>query len=260
MGKGMLGRLSEDSWCLGLVVVCVLVLFWVFEAHSDVRKGGGWMVRDVSTGCWKLSCVYVLVDLLVTLLTVVPASSGWCRVLAKLCAEANFRVRLIFQGLANRLSRSWPDEEPKRHAKTAKAPRGGGGWRTKSNLLRMLPDWKCPHTKVRQPKQDSHLHVKKAAAAATCLFNSIGAEREWNLVTSSKQNCKRGASRGLQLSLAVSEWLLCIVESYWLVSPPAHPGLCTDEGQRWGTRVNKRNLRGTTSLAFVSHLFIPSVS
>lgn len=36
MGKGMLGRLSEDSWCLGLVVVCVLVLFWVFEAHSEM--------------------------------------------------------------------------------------------------------------------------------------------------------------------------------------------------------------------------------
>lgn len=117
----------------------------------------------------------------------------------------------------------------KRHTRTAKAPWGGGGWwvEDKECFVKNAA-WLSAHN-IRQHKRHAISLTRKHADSCgrcdplvwVCTGNAL------NPVIRSKQT--REVSPDLHFSLTVSppccsEWLLCIVESYWLLSPSAHPG------------------------------------
>lgn len=145
---------------------------------------------------------------------------------AKSRAEANFPTWFLFRSRANCYKWFTRDLMNNRKAhQNGKGTGGGGGGRgTKSNLLRMLPDWNRPHTRSNSPNKTRFPLNRQLWTAFSPAW-----EQGKNRTRSPGVNKTREAPVGLHFSFAVSppccsEWLLCIVESYWLVSPSAHPG------------------------------------
>lgn len=144
---------------------------------------------------------------------------GWCRV-PRPISLASFE----FWRLANHNKTFAYDlmSNQKAHQNSE----GTAGRGTKSDLLRMWPDWNRPHTRSDSPSKTWFpLPVNNADSCSRC-DPLVWVRLNW---TWSSAVNKQGGFAGPSFFLTTSppycsEWLLCIVESYWLVSPSAHPG------------------------------------